>query len=111
MRSGVIAQKVGMTRIFTDQGEHIPVTVLKLDNVQVIAHRTDDKNGYTALQLGAGKRKPARVVKAERERFAGLAAELASLQGVPRERLLADAGVWKDVAHAVFNLKEFLYIR
>ncbi|MGD9805555.1 MAG: 50S ribosomal protein L3 [Hyphomicrobiaceae bacterium] len=70
MRSGVIAQKVGMTRIFTDQGEHIPVTVLKLDNVQVIAHRTDEKNGYTALQLGAGKRKPSRVVKAERERFA-----------------------------------------
>jgi len=70
MRSGVIAQKVGMTRIFTDQGEHIPVTVLKLDNVQVVAHRTDDKNGYTALQLGAGKRKPSRVVKAERERFA-----------------------------------------
>ena len=75
MRSGVIAQKVGMTRIFTDQGEHIPVTVLKLDNVQVIAHRTDDKNGYTALQLGAGKRKPARVVKAERERFARVQVE------------------------------------
>ena len=70
MRSGVIAQKVGMTRIFTDQGEHIPVTVLKLDNVQVVAHRTDEKNGYTALQLGAGTRKPSRVVKAERERFA-----------------------------------------
>jgi large subunit ribosomal protein L3 len=70
MRSGVIAQKVGMTRIFTDQGEHIPVTVLKLDNVQVVAHRTDEKNGYTALQLGAGKRKASRVVKAERERFA-----------------------------------------
>ncbi|MGE0768586.1 MAG: 50S ribosomal protein L3 [Hyphomicrobiaceae bacterium] len=70
MRSGVIAQKVGMTRIFTDQGEHIPVTVLKLDNVQVVAHRTDEKNGYTALQLGAGQRKPSRVVKAERERFA-----------------------------------------
>ncbi|MGE3916084.1 MAG: 50S ribosomal protein L3 [Hyphomicrobiaceae bacterium] len=70
MRSGVIAQKVGMTRIFNEQGEHIPVTVLKLDNVQVVAHRTDEKNGYTALQLGAGKRKPSRVVKAERERFA-----------------------------------------
>ena len=75
MRSGVIAQKVGMTRIFTDQGEHIPVTVLKLDNVQVIAHRTEEKNGYTALQLGAGKRKPSRVVKAERERFARVQVE------------------------------------
>jgi large subunit ribosomal protein L3 len=70
MRSGVIAQKIGMTRIFTDQGEHVPVTVLRLENVQVVAHRTEEKNGYTALQLGAGKRKPARVSKAERERFA-----------------------------------------
>jgi len=70
MRSGVIAQKVGMTRIFTDAGEHIPVTVLKLDNVQVVAHRTNDKNGYTALQLGAGSRKPSRLTKADRQNFA-----------------------------------------
>ena len=70
MRSGVIAQKVGMTRIFSESGEHIPVTVLKLDNVQVVAHRTEDKNGYTAVQLGAGARKAARVTKAERESFA-----------------------------------------
>ena len=70
MRSGVIAQKVGMTRIFTDAGEHIPVTVLKLDNVQVVGHRTNDKNGYTALQLGAGTRKPSRLTKADRQNFA-----------------------------------------
>jgi large subunit ribosomal protein L3 len=70
MRSGVIAQKVGMTRVFTDGGEHIPVTVLRLDNVQVVAQRTADKNGYTALQLGAGKRKAVRVTKPERESFA-----------------------------------------
>lgn len=70
MRSGVIALKVGMTRIFTEGGEHIPVTVLKLDNVQVVAHRTDEKNGYTSLQLGAGHRKPSKVTKAERESFA-----------------------------------------
>ncbi len=70
MRSGVIAQKVGMTRIFTEAGEHIPVTVLKLDNCQVVAHRTNEKNGYTALQLGAGKRKPSRLTKAERQNFA-----------------------------------------
>jgi large subunit ribosomal protein L3 len=43
-----------MTRVFTEAGEHVPVTVLKLENVQVLAHRTDEKNGYTALQLGAG---------------------------------------------------------
>ena len=56
MRSGVIAQKVGMTRIFTDAGEHVPVTVLKVDQCQVVAHRTMEKNGYTALQLGVGTR-------------------------------------------------------
>ena len=70
MRSGVIAQKVGMTRVFTEAGEHVPVTVLKLENVQVLAHRTDEKNGYTALQLGAGTRKASRVTRAERASFA-----------------------------------------
>jgi large subunit ribosomal protein L3 len=75
MRSGVIAQKVGMTRVFTEVGEHIPVTVLKLDNVQVMAHRTSEKNGYTALQLGAGTRKPSRLTKAEREGFARIEME------------------------------------
>jgi len=75
MRSGVIAQKVGMTRVFTEAGEHIPVTVLKLDNVQVMAHRTQDKNGYTALQLGAGSRKAARLTKSERESFARVQVE------------------------------------
>jgi len=70
MRSGVIAQKVGMTRIFSDTGEHIPVTVLRMENCQVLAQMTDDKNGYTALQLGAGTRKPSRLTKAERQNFA-----------------------------------------
>ena len=70
MRSGVIAQKVGMTRLFTEAGEHIPVTVLKLDGCQVVAHRTQEKNGYTALQLGAGTAKISRVSKPERQRFA-----------------------------------------
>jgi large subunit ribosomal protein L3 len=70
MRSGVIAQKVGMTRIFTEAGEHVPVTVLKLEKVQVLAHRTAEKNGYTALQLGAGARKASRVSRPERAHFA-----------------------------------------
>jgi large subunit ribosomal protein L3 len=70
MRSGVIAQKLGMTRIFTETGEHIPATVLKIDGCQVIAHRTQDSNGYTALQLGIGRAKVKNVAKAERERFA-----------------------------------------
>ncbi|MGO4670563.1 50S ribosomal protein L3 [Bosea sp. 2KB_26] len=70
MRSGVIAQKVGMTRIFTDAGEHIPVTVLKLDSCQVVAHRTIEKNGYVAVQLGSGLAKVKNVSKAERGHFA-----------------------------------------
>jgi large subunit ribosomal protein L3 len=70
MRSGVIAQKVGMTRVFTDTGLHVPVTVLRLANCQVVAHRTKDKNGYVALQLGSGTRKVKNVTKAERGNFA-----------------------------------------
>ena len=70
MRSGVIAQKVGMTRVFTDGGEHVPVTVLKVDGCQVVAHRTAETNGYSALQLGIGKAKVKNVSKAERGRFA-----------------------------------------
>jgi large subunit ribosomal protein L3 len=70
MRSGVIAQKVGMTRVFTDGGEHVPVTVLRLANCQVIAHRSRDKNGYIAVQLGSGSRKIKNVSKAERGHFA-----------------------------------------
>ena len=70
MRSGVIAQKVGMTRIFTEAGEHVPVTVLKLEKLQVLSQRTADKHGYTAIQVGAGTRKPARLTKSERGTFA-----------------------------------------
>lgn len=70
MRSGVIAQKVGMTRVFTEAGEHVPVTVLKIDQCQVVAHRTTEKDGYVALQVGVGKAKVKNVSKAERGRFA-----------------------------------------
>lgn len=70
MRSGVIAQKLGMTRIFTDGGEHIPVTVLRIDGCQVVAHRTDEKDGYTALQVGTGRAKPKNVTRALRGHFA-----------------------------------------
>ena len=70
MRSGIIAQKLGMTRIFTDAGDHVPVTVLKVEGCQVVAHRTQEKNGYTALQLGIGRAKVKNVSKAERGRFA-----------------------------------------
>jgi large subunit ribosomal protein L3 len=70
MRTGLLAQKVGMTRIFTAEGNHVPVTVLKVDNCQVVAVRTTDRDGYTAVQLGVGKAKVKNVPKAERERFA-----------------------------------------
>lgn len=70
MRSGLIAQKVGMTRIFTDSGEQVPVTVLKVDGCQVVAHRTEEKNGYVALQLGAGLAKAKNTPRAMRGHFA-----------------------------------------
>ena len=70
MRSGVIAQKVGMTRVFTDAGLHVPVTVLKLNQCQVVAHRSKEKDGYVALQLGSGLKKVKNVSKAERGHFA-----------------------------------------
>src|SRR6202142_1190954 len=70
MRSGVLAQKIGMTRLFTDAGEHVPVTVLQLAGCQVVGHRTKEKNGYVALQLGAGTRKAQRTTKAGRGPFA-----------------------------------------
>ncbi|MEC8316419.1 MAG: 50S ribosomal protein L3 [Pseudomonadota bacterium] len=70
MRSGVIVQKVGMTRLFTEDGQHVPVTVLKLDNCQVVAQRTEDKDGYNAVQLGSGFRKVKRTTKALRGHFA-----------------------------------------
>ncbi|MFD1011193.1 50S ribosomal protein L3 [Shinella fusca] len=75
MRSGVIAQKVGMTRVYNDAGEHIPVTVLRLDNVQVVAQRTQEKNGYTAVQLGAGSSKVKNTAKALRGQFAAASVE------------------------------------
>jgi large subunit ribosomal protein L3 len=70
MRTGLIAKKLGMTRFFDEAGQHVPVTVLSLDGCQVVAQRTKDKDGYTALQLGAGSAKAKNTSKAERERFA-----------------------------------------
>jgi large subunit ribosomal protein L3 len=70
MRSGLIAQKLGMTRIFTEDGAHVPVTVLELQNCQVVGQRTAEKDGYVALQLGAGQAKVKNTTKAERGQFA-----------------------------------------
>jgi large subunit ribosomal protein L3 len=70
MRTGVIARKMGMTRLFGEDGSHVPVTVLKLDGCQVIAVRTAEKDGYTAVQLGVGKAKVKNVGKPMRGHFA-----------------------------------------
>ncbi|NDW03739.1 50S ribosomal protein L3 [Jiella pacifica] len=75
MRSGVIAQKVGMTRVYNDAGEHVPVTVLRVENLQVVAQRTREKNGYTAVQLGAGLAKVKNTSKAMRGVFAQASVE------------------------------------
>ena len=70
MRTGLIAQKLGMSRVFTDDGEHVPVTVLKVDNCQVVSVLSRERDGYTALQLGVGRAKVKRVGKAMRGHFA-----------------------------------------
>lgn len=70
MRCGLIAQKMGMTRVFDETGEHVPVTVLKVDGCQVVAVRTNERDGYTAVQLGAGKAKVKNVTKPMRGHFA-----------------------------------------
>ncbi len=88
MRSGLIAKKVGMTRLFMEDGKQIPVTVLQLDNLQVVAQRTSDKDGYSAVQLGAGTPKVKRVSKALRGYYAGA--------GVAPKRKLAEFRVSED---------------
>jgi len=70
MRTGLLAQKLGMTRIFAADGNHVPVTVLKVDHCQVVAVRTDETNGYNAVQLGVGTAKVKNVSKAQRGHFA-----------------------------------------
>jgi large subunit ribosomal protein L3 len=70
MRSGVIAKKLGMTRLFLEDGKQVPVTVLQLDNLQVVAQRTADRDGYTAVQLGAGAAKAKRTTAGMRGHFA-----------------------------------------
>ena len=70
MRSGVIAKKLGMTRVYTESGENVPVTVLQMDKCQVVAQRTEDKDGYSAVQLGVGKAKAKNTTRAMRGHFA-----------------------------------------
>ncbi|MEQ9695029.1 50S ribosomal protein L3 [Shimia sp. SDUM112013] len=89
MRSGIIAKKVGMTRLFMEDGKQIPVTVLQLDNLQVVAQRTVETDGYTAVQLGAGSAKAKRTSQAMRGHFAK--ANVAPKRKVAEFRVSEDA--------------------
>ena len=88
MRSGVIAKKLGMTRLFLENGTQVPVTVLQLDNLQVVAQRTADKDGYTAVQLGAGSAKAKNTTAAQRGHFAK--ANVAPKRKIAEFRVSAD---------------------
>jgi large subunit ribosomal protein L3 len=101
MRTGLIAQKLGMTRLFNEEGNHVPVTVLKVENCQVVAVRTDETDGYTAVQLGVGAAKVKNVGKAMRGHYAKAKVEpkkkLAEFR-VPKDALL-EVGAELSVEH------------
>jgi large subunit ribosomal protein L3 len=111
MRSGVLAKKLGMTRLFLEDGRQVPVTVLQMENVQVVAQRTGERDGYTAVQLGAGMAKAKRTTQAMRGHFATAKVEpkrkLAEFRVSPEnlievgEEITADhyfAGQYVDIA-------------
>lgn len=97
LRSGVIAKKLGMTRLFMEDGRQVPVTVLQLDNLQVVAQRTAERDGYTAVQLGAGTAKAKRTTAAMRGHFA--AANVAPKRKIAEFRVSPDnlIGVGEEI--------------
>jgi large subunit ribosomal protein L3 len=103
MRTGLIALKMGMTRLFTEEGTHVPVTVLRVDNCQVVAVRTEEKDGYIALQLGTGKAKVKNVTQPMRGHYAKAKVEpkrkLVEFR-VPKDALL-EVGAELSAAHFV----------
>src|SRR5579872_5128267 len=103
MRTGLIAQKLGMTRIFTDDGNHVPVTVLKVDNCQVVAQRTQETDGYVALQLGVGAAKVKNVSQPQRGHFAKAKVEPKAklVEFRVSEDALVDVGAEITAAHFV----------
>ncbi|MSO90193.1 MAG: 50S ribosomal protein L3 [Acetobacteraceae bacterium] len=107
MRTGLLAKKLGMTRIFKDDGSHVPVTVLHVDNVQVVAARTTERDGYTALQLGWGKMKVKNVSKPNRGHYAAAKVEPKAKLGefrVATDALL-EPGAGISAAHFVVGHK------
>lgn len=107
MRTGVIAKKLGMTRLFDEAGTHVPVTVLSLEGCQVVAQRTQEKDGYVALQLGAGAKKAKNTSKALRGHFAK--AEVEPKRHVAEFRVsednLVDVGAELSADHFVAGQK------
>ena len=108
MRTGVIAKKVGMTRLFQEDGRHVPVTVLALEDCQVVSHRTQERDGYYAVQLGAGEAKQKNVAKPQREHFAkadvGLKKQVAEFR-VASEDALVPVGATISAEHFVAGQK------
>src|SRR5215212_1246050 len=103
MRSGVIAKKVGMTRLFQADGRHVPVTVLQLEELQVVGRRETDRDGYTAVQLGAGKAKAKNVAKPQRSAFGKAEVELKAkvVEFRVAEDALLDVGATISADHFV----------
>ena len=103
MRTGVIAKKMGMTRLFQDDGRHVPVTVLQLDALQVVARREMDRDGYTAVQLGAGSAKAKNVSKPQRGHFGKASVEPKAILAEFRvtEENLLDVGAELSAEHFV----------
>src|SRR6202158_3748408 len=103
MRTGLIAQKLGMSRVFTDAGKHVAGTVLRVANCQVVAQRTEEKDGYVALQLGVGAAKVKNVSKPQRGHFAKAKVEPKARLGGFRvsEDALVDVGAEITAAHFV----------
>ncbi|HEY7990210.1 MAG TPA: 50S ribosomal protein L3 [Stellaceae bacterium] len=108
MRTGLIAKKLGMTRVFADDGNHVPVTVLEVDQVQVVAVRTAEKDGYTAVQLGTGKAKVKNVTQPMRGHFAK--AKLEPKRKLVEFRVSADAllEVGAEITAAHFLVGQFV---
>ena len=108
MRTGVLAKKLGMTRFFDEAGAHVPVTVLSLDGCQVTGHRTQDKDGYVALQLGAGAKKAKNTNQAQRGQFGKALVEPKRTVGefrVSGEDMLIEVGAEITADHFVEGQK------
>ncbi|MEM9898743.1 MAG: 50S ribosomal protein L3 [Pseudomonadota bacterium] len=107
MRTGLLVQKVGMTRVYREDGEHVPVTVMRLDGCQVVGQRRVEKHGYSAVQLGAGTKKIKRTTKAERGYFAqaGVEPKQQLVEFPVPEENLVDIGAELSAAHFVEGQK------